>query len=356
MLNRIIMKKLIGILSLICYCSFLDAQVKLEICSYQELLEKAKQENKLALVVGSTTWCGPCKILYDKIFPLKDVGEFMNSKFVIRRYELDKECPPEIKSLNITGYPTFVILDTAGNEISRFCGIEFEPEKFKLQIEDALKKENAWNVRLLRFRQDPSYAKEHILYLMSLKRFADADTAVCSTFSKRSPNENFSEEFLGIYRRLINEYCMLTLHMLIDNKDMAIKVMGNDNYMNYMSAIGRDLIFNNGKFADLKEILPIIKKYPILKTSIANFAERAQKAIALNRISDMLRIASDMIVQLTSNERYCIVCYISDHMSTLQEKKEYADFLERILAIETDENLIASLKGRLTMINKELEH
>lgn len=354
--TNIIMKKLIVILSLICCCNFLGAQVRLETCSFKELLEKAKKENKLALVVGSTTWCGPCRHLYNKLFPLKDIGEFMNSKFVVRKYELDKECPPEIKSLNITGYPTFVFLDASGNEISRFCGIEFEPEKFKLQIEEALKKENTWNARLLRFQQDPSYAKEHIIYLMRLRRMNEADLAVFDSFSKRTSEEKFSDDYLAIYKRLVLSNGKRTLQLLLDNQVEAEKIMSHEKYVLYMNDLGRDLIFNNGNFLSkekLDSVLTLVENNPVLKTQMFIFAKQAKNAITDNKIEDIVRIALEMIDQFTPHERYCIACYVGDHAKSNQEKEKYVDYLKRAIEVETDERMLTSLKSRLTMIGEE---
>ena len=63
----------------------------LENTPWVNVLQQAKQENKLIFVDCYTSWCGPCKQLATEIFPQKIVGDFMNSKFVNVKYDMEKE-------------------------------------------------------------------------------------------------------------------------------------------------------------------------------------------------------------------------------------------------------------------------
>ncbi len=57
--------------------------------SWKEIQAKAKAENKYIFMDCFTTWCGPCKYMSSTIFPLQEVGEFMNDKFVSVKVQLD---------------------------------------------------------------------------------------------------------------------------------------------------------------------------------------------------------------------------------------------------------------------------
>lgn len=346
---------------LICFLvlsGYLGAQVKLETCSLKEALGKAKVENKKMMVIASTTWCGPCKRLYQTLFPLKEVGDFMNSKFVIKKYDIDKEDPDNIKSMNITGYPTFIILDTNGRELSRFCGVSMDAKSFMQQIEEALKEENYWDVRLLRFKNDSSYAKEHIIYLMQLKRFEDADDAINQIFEKRCAEDNFSDEFLSIYQRLISGGGgEKTLKLLAEHRQDGEMIMGKEAFSSYMQEIGTDLVFHNGDFPSqelLDKRLGFIERYPVMKSVLVEFVVRVRKDIVANRIVRFVNVAQEMMNRFSSQERYAIACYIADHVNLQceEEKSCYVDYLEKALSIETDENFKACLNSRLKNINK----
>ena len=59
------------------------ADVKMKyVYSFEEALQKAKQENKLIFVDLYTTWCGPCKKMAAETFPQQAVGDYFNKNFV----------------------------------------------------------------------------------------------------------------------------------------------------------------------------------------------------------------------------------------------------------------------------------
>ena len=63
--------------------------IQFEIGSWKEVLQKAKQENKLIFVDLYTTWCGPCKKMAAETFPQQAVGDYFNKNFV--NYKIDAE-------------------------------------------------------------------------------------------------------------------------------------------------------------------------------------------------------------------------------------------------------------------------
>ena len=100
--------------------------------SYEDALALAAQEDKMVFVDVWTTWCGPCIVMQETVFPLPEVGEYFNSRFV--NYKLDAENEdqngPEISAhFKIEVLPTYLILDSEGNELSRATG-GCSPEQF----------------------------------------------------------------------------------------------------------------------------------------------------------------------------------------------------------------------------------
>src|SRR6266542_1757612 len=57
--------------------------------SWQQIKQKAKAQNKFIFVDCYATWCLPCKKMEKEIFPLKDVGDYMNEHFISVRVQMD---------------------------------------------------------------------------------------------------------------------------------------------------------------------------------------------------------------------------------------------------------------------------
>ena len=135
------MKKLFFAVAMLFLSSSVMAQVEFENGSLKEAIAKAKADNKLIMVMGSATWWGPCKGLERNVFPTSEAGDFLNSKFIVKKYNLDKNDPDKIvETYKISGYPTFIILDGDGKEIARMVGAPAETTKFIEAIKNTLAK------------------------------------------------------------------------------------------------------------------------------------------------------------------------------------------------------------------------
>ncbi|MDR0544893.1 MAG: thioredoxin family protein [Odoribacteraceae bacterium] len=100
--------------------------VKFETGTLAQALAKArgKKTPDIVFVDCYTTWCGPCKIVDQQIFPREEVGDFFNARLVSIRVDMEAGEGPAIKEkYRVRGYPTFLFLDPDGNEINRFMGV-----------------------------------------------------------------------------------------------------------------------------------------------------------------------------------------------------------------------------------------
>ena len=90
--------------------------------SFDDALGEAREQGKKVFVDVYTTWCGPCIVMQETVFPLPEVGEYFNARFV--NYKLDAEdetlMGPEIAArYEVRAYPTYLIVDSEGEEIGR---------------------------------------------------------------------------------------------------------------------------------------------------------------------------------------------------------------------------------------------
>ena len=83
--------------------------------SFAGALKAAKAENKTVFMDCYTSWCGPCKMMTNDIFPQEKVGKYMNENFVCVKYDMEKGEGIELaKQFNIKSFPTFFIFRPDG--------------------------------------------------------------------------------------------------------------------------------------------------------------------------------------------------------------------------------------------------
>ena len=92
---------------------------------WSEVLQKAKEQNRLIFMDCYTVWCGPCKGLAKDIFPQKKVGDFFNANFVNAKYDMEKGDGKMLREKYkeyIIGFPTLLLIDQNGNVVHQMAG------------------------------------------------------------------------------------------------------------------------------------------------------------------------------------------------------------------------------------------
>ena len=103
--------------------AFAQTGVDFQHLTFDEALAKAKAEKKLVFVDCYTTWCGPCKMMTTKIFPMKEAGEFFNPRFVCVKFDMEQGEGKELKNkLGVRAYPSFFIIRPDGSIQHKMCG------------------------------------------------------------------------------------------------------------------------------------------------------------------------------------------------------------------------------------------
>ena len=128
-----------------CFCNAQDG-INFENITYQEALAKAKKTNKLVFIDCYTKTCGPCKFMAKNIFPLKECGDYFNSRFVSIMRDVEEGDGVEIKKkYQVAMYPTYLFLNPDGTvHTLLMCGKKNTAKEFvdevKKAMEEAAKK------------------------------------------------------------------------------------------------------------------------------------------------------------------------------------------------------------------------
>ena len=118
-----------------------DIGTPFENSSLQTLLAKSENSDKLIFIDCYTTWCGPCKKMSNTVFKDLEVIQYLKSKFWSLKIDLEEEGDGRLiyEKYKIRTFPTFLILDTKGNELGRFTG-GCSSSDFMKQIQSILDK------------------------------------------------------------------------------------------------------------------------------------------------------------------------------------------------------------------------
>ena len=102
---------------------------------FKDAVAKAQQTGKMIFLDCYTSWCGPCKMMANTVFPQEKVGAYMNPRFVSIKIDMEKGEGVELtKKLQISAFPTFIFFNSNGEEIGRFLG-GCDADKFIANVE-----------------------------------------------------------------------------------------------------------------------------------------------------------------------------------------------------------------------------
>ena len=194
--------------------------------SWEEVLAKAKAENKYIFMDCFTTWCGPCRYMTNTVFPQEKVGDYFNANFINVKVQLDTTASDneEIKKwyadandikvdYKIQAFPTFLFFAPDGRLVHRMTG-GGEAEQFIQRASNAL---------------DP--AKQ---YYTLLKKFEDGERApemlkqigyaALGAFDREKARE-ISNAYLRTQKNLFtNENIQFLQDFTISNQDTGFTI------------------------------------------------------------------------------------------------------------------------------------
>ena len=104
--------------------------------SYQEILDMAKQQNKIVMIDFITDWCKWCVETDRKVYTNSDVSAFANVHQINWKIDAEKgEGPDLAKKYGVKGFPTIVFVNSDGTEIDRIYGY-LPAEQFIVKMKD----------------------------------------------------------------------------------------------------------------------------------------------------------------------------------------------------------------------------
>ena len=91
--------------------------------TFDDVLKQARKENKLILLDFWATWCAPCHRLDRETFTDIPLGDYVNSRFVPYRVNIDDFSGMDlVEKYKVAAYPTMLVVDASGAEVRRLTG------------------------------------------------------------------------------------------------------------------------------------------------------------------------------------------------------------------------------------------
>lgn len=156
------------------YAQGIEFQAK----SYAEVLEMAKEQQKLVFIDVYTSWCGPCKHMAKEIFTQQKAGDFFNAHFLNLKLDAEKDADGKTVAarFGVNAYPTMLFVDGNGELVYRLLGGK-SIDEFVAEGQKAL---NAYATKPLleeneKLYQEGKRNKEFLLEYFALKDKAGLD-------------------------------------------------------------------------------------------------------------------------------------------------------------------------------------
>ncbi len=100
-----------------------DYGIHFENASWSAIVAKAKAENKLIFIDAYTTWCGPCKMMDQQVYPTPKVGSYFNEHFINAKFDMEKGEGKDLASrYGVRVFPTYLFINPDEQLVHRLVG------------------------------------------------------------------------------------------------------------------------------------------------------------------------------------------------------------------------------------------
>lgn len=237
--------------------------------TWQQILDKAKKENKYILLDAYASWCGPCKWMAKEVFPKPEVGAAINPYYISAKIDMEKGEGIELaKKYNVRNYPTYLFFDANGELVHRslgsmpakdfieLCTNTLNPDKQYITLQKKYLSGYRDTAFLKQFAYVASEAQD-TLYKQALSEYFDAN------------NKQLNSNTIRILYDLTSSLEDESFKLLQSNKEAFYKVIGKEEVdMNVEELVWNEAKRAGKKGTDKEAFKKVIQQYLPEKTDL----------------------------------------------------------------------------------------
>ncbi|MFI5163250.1 MAG: thioredoxin family protein [Sphingobacteriales bacterium] len=269
---------------------------------WQQILAKARAENKYIFVDCYTTWCGPCKKMDGEVYSLEKVGALYNDKFICLKIQMDstkndneivKSMYPDArfieKRYNVQAYPTLLFFSPDG-QIQRISVGGMEADDFIKLGTDVLDPQKNYSQLIVNFKEGKRNMAE-MSYLARTALELIKDTAQSQEIAKAyllclRKEDWLKEDNIEFMREFTKSSKDIGFSLFYHKANSVNKIMEDDTYAQSVlhSIINDEIVRPAIKSADQRGRQPVWgKMFSVIKKKYGvYYADRVITAARIN--------------------------------------------------------------------------
>ncbi len=300
--------------------------------TWQQILDKAKKENKFIFLDAYTSWCGPCKMMSNTVFTKKEVGDSINPFYISVKFDMEKDEGLILgRKYHIQNYPSFLFFDSNGNLVHQSIG--YIPAHYFIEL--CIKTLNPENQYITLRKKFLTGNKDTTFLKFFIEKSVECNDSLAQNALKellRLTNYELSEENAAYIDLATNNITDTGFIIMLANKEKFNKLLGKD-------VIDYDLekIVNNEarstakKEGSLGAFKKIIQKYLPEKKELLTTDYELSLLIKEKNWKDYFPKAEKFASEYCKNDRIRLLFIASNYLYNYKNKTVYQKGLIHVL-------------------------
>ncbi len=308
----------------------------------EEALTKADSLGYKVFIDCYTQTCGPCKMMAKHVFPMKECGDYFNSRFISLMRDMEVGEGIDIaKEYNVRFYPTYLILNPDGSLYCSWTGaINMRRKEMFVPMVKERMEAAEMTVRYRDGERDSSFMNRYLPMLQKYDR-VQLGRVINETLLKQSVETWAQPQNWNIMQSEAGRMCQPLFRYLFDNREAFCQAVGKEKTSGkllvvYAGELGmyRSMGVNYDVLLPDLQIL-VQEEHPMVDALY--YAARICQAVdkrQMDQVDKLVNMVCELRTKFTNNnERLMVITLLKglDGMLAPAQSKQVSEALNRML-------------------------